>query len=186
MLTTILKVIGLISLSSSACFSQERATMAEKKQAPAQVSERAHQPFYQLSFVARELENDRVVNSRSYLIIVSGERGSIRAVEKVPFASTTGQKNEWQQIEVGMAIDCGQVVELGDKVSLHIMAEISSVAENHGDSAPPPSLPVIKDNRWESIVVVPLKDPTVIYSSDDPASKRKMQLQLTATPIRVD
>jgi hypothetical protein len=32
-------------------------------------------------------------------------------------------------------------------------------------------------------VIVPLKKPTVVFSSDDVASKRQMQLELTATPI---
>jgi hypothetical protein len=32
-------------------------------------------------------------------------------------------------------------------------------------------------------VIVPLKKPTVIFSSDDLTTKHQMQLELTATPI---
>jgi hypothetical protein len=45
------------------------------------------------------------------------------------------------------------------------------------------TLPSIRSNSWSSVVIVPLKTPTLIFSSDDPASKRQMQLELTATPI---
>jgi hypothetical protein len=31
--------------------------------------------------------------------------------------------------------------------------------------------------------VVPIKKPTTVFSSDDPSGNRKMQLELTATPI---
>jgi hypothetical protein len=44
-------------------------------------------------------------------------------------------------------------------------------------------MPTIRQNRWVSTVAVPLKKPTVIFSSDDLTSKRQMQLELTATPI---
>ena len=47
----------------------------------------------------------------------------------------------------------------------------------------PGSAPMIRQNRWTSNVVVPLKKPTVIFSSDDLTTKHQMQLELTATPI---
>jgi hypothetical protein len=43
--------------------------------------------------------------------------------------------------------------------------------------------PVIRQNRWSSNVVVPLKKPTLIFASDDATSKRQMQLELTAAPV---
>jgi hypothetical protein len=182
----IVKLISLVGLTSLTCLSQNNGNTPEKKPPSAPVAERGPKNFYQLSFVARELENERVVNSRLYSIILSSgnERGSIRAGQRVPFSTASGEKTEWQQIDVGVSIDCGKLEELGDKVALHVLAEISNLAETHGDNTPPPALPIIRQNRWESTVVLPLKQPTVLYSSDDPASKRKMQLQLTVAPIR--
>jgi hypothetical protein len=43
---------------------------------------------------------------------------------------------------------------------------------------------LLRQNRWRSDVLVPLRKPTVIFSSDDPTSTHKMQVELTATPIR--
>ena len=142
--------------------------------------------FYQLNFMMQELENERVINSRSYSMILRGgaERGAIRSDQKVPYPSRSGANSEWQQIEVGVNIDCRKLEEVGDQVSLSILAEITSVLESHGEAAPPASVrPIIRNNRWESTVLIPVKKPTVLFSSDDPASKRKMQLLLTVTPI---
>ncbi len=151
-----------------------------------QTVESASKKFYQLTFVVQELDNERVINSRTYTLIMPSdkEKGSIRAGEKVPFTSGTGTTTQWQQINVGVDIDCQRLEEIGNGVSLYIKAEISSVMDTHGENSPPPSLPIIRNNQWESTVVLPMKRPTVLFSSDDPASKRKMQLQLTVTLVR--
>jgi hypothetical protein len=70
------------------------------------------------------------------------------------------------------------VKELQGDVALSVSAEMSSVPEGGN-----PGLPVVRQNKWSSYVVVPIKKPTVIFSSDDATSKRTMQLELTATPI---
>jgi hypothetical protein len=90
----------------------------------------------------------------------------------------------WQQIDVGVNIDCRKLEELGDRVGLSILAEISSVMENHEATSSSSLPPIIRNNRWESTVLLPIKQPTILFSSDDPASKRKMQLQLTVMPIQ--
>jgi hypothetical protein len=44
---------------------------------------------------------------------------------------------------------------------------------------------VVRQAKWSSIVLIPIrKGPTVIFSSDDPASKRQLQLEVTATPLQ--
>jgi hypothetical protein len=43
--------------------------------------------------------------------------------------------------------------------------------------------PVVRQNQWQAGVIVPLKKPTVVFSSDDLTTKRQMQVELTATPI---
>jgi hypothetical protein len=178
-------LIGLTGLISLPCLAQSEASASEKKSASAKTAESALKRFYRLSFVVQELENDRVINSRSYAIIMrETEQSSIRAGEKVPYASSSGAKTDWQQIDVGVSIDCRRLEATANGVSLDIKAEISSVTDNHGANSPPPSQPVIRQNQWESSVVLPVNQPSILFSSDDPASKRKMQLQLTVNPIR--
>lgn len=139
--------------------------------------------FYQLTFVVKEVDGDRVVNSRTYYTSASthGLPSSVRAGEKVPFASGEGTATIWQQIDVGVAIDCRDLEVSGDRLSLRVIASVDSVAAREQNNA---HQPVIRNNRWEAMVSIPLKQPTVIFSSDDPFSTQKIQLQMTATPVR--
>lgn len=179
-------VLGLAGLMSLTCLAQSDSSASGKNSTSPQTAASALKTFYRLNFVVQELENGQVINSRSYTMIMCDmEQSSIRAGEKVPFSSTSGANTEWQQINVGVNIDCRRLEATANGVSLDIKAEISSVMESHGTSRPPPaSLPIIRNNQWESTVVLPVKQPSILFSSDDPASKRKMQLQLTITPIR--
>lgn len=178
-------ILGLVGLISLPCLAQIGPSSPENKPLAQQTVEGAPKTFYQLSFVVQELENERVINTRSYSMIVHGtERSSIRAGEKVPFSSTSGANTRWEQIDVGVNIDCRQLEVTGNRVSLDVKAEISSVMENSKADSPPPSLPIIRNNQWESQVIVPIKQTSVLFSSDDPASKSTMRLQLTVTPIK--
>jgi hypothetical protein len=67
------------------------------------------------------------------------------------------------------------------QLSLRVSAEVSSRSST---SSPDSGTPVIHRNRWESNVVVPVGKPTTIFSSDDVASTRTMQLELKATPVK--
>jgi hypothetical protein len=121
------------------------------------------------------------------MTVAAGMRdtASIRAGSKVPFA-VGGQTSQFQYIDVGVNIDCRYIRELQRDLSISVSADISSVPS---ESAAPtatgaaPPMPIVRQNRWSSLVIVPLRKPTLIFSSDDVASKRQMQLELTATPI---
>ena len=146
---------------------------------------KAAQPksFYQMTFVVKEVDGDRVVNTRTYFTSAStyGLPSSIRAGEKVPFASGEGSSTVWQQIDVGVAIDCREVEMIGDRLSLRVTATVDSVAAREEKNT---RQPVIRNNRWDAAVIVPLRQPTIIFSSDDPFSTQKVQLQLTVNPWR--
>ncbi len=173
---------AIVVLTAFSCFGQ---SAPDKNSAPKPAN--TEKKFYQLNFVVRELEGEHVINSRSYSMTMGTEfRGAIRAGEKVPFASSSsvnGSIQQWQQIDVGANIDCMGLQPIGDHVAVRISAEISSVPEGHSENSPSGALPIIRNNRWESEALLPLRQPTVLYSSDDPASKRKMQLQVTVVPV---
>jgi hypothetical protein len=73
------------------------------------------------------------------------------------------------------------VKEVSGDLSLGVNADISSALQEL--AAPANLAPIIRQNRWNSIVLVPLKKPAVVFSSGDVVSKHQMQLKLTATPI---
>lgn len=141
--------------------------------------------FYKLDFVVREVEGTKVLNARTYSITISTESKApcaIRTQSKVPYMTgpaAVGVKQEFSYLEVGVNIDCRSVTIEPGQLSLHVEADVSSLLAE----APTPGPPVVRQNRWSSAVFVPLKKPTVIFSSDDLTTKRQMQLELTATPI---
>jgi hypothetical protein len=137
--------------------------------------------FYKLDFVVREVEGGKPVNSRTFSAILQVQTqqrevgtANIRAGGRVPYTSGGGL----QFFDVGVSIDAKDLRETKSDVSVNISSDISSVAPEA-----PANPPVIRQNRWSSTVIVPVKKPTVIFVSDDMSSKRQMQLELTATPI---
>jgi hypothetical protein len=139
---------------------------------------------YRLDFIVKEVDAGKVINSRSYsMIIATDEHAAIRTGTQVPFnVSTSPNTSQYTEVNVGVNIDCKSGKELNNQLTLQVKAEISSLAEpTDGSHA---GGPVVRRNTWESNVVIPLKQPTTIFSSDDLASKRKMQLEIIATPIK--
>lgn len=146
---------------------------ADKPAAPT-----SEKKFYRLDFTVRELDGDKIVNSRSYFTMFATEhqRARIRAGSRVPMKFGISTEN----IDVGVDIDASEGRELNSELALWIVADVSSVAAGSETATTPP---VTRHNRWESPVILPLRRSTTLFSSDDPASKHKMQLALTATPI---
>ena len=145
------------------------------------LAESAEPPkFYKLDFVVKEIEGGRMVTSRAYsMLVATDSTGSLRAGSKVPI-STTGDGSPASFIDVGTNFDCKSIKELPQHdLSLFLIAEISSTVH---DSAAP-NHPVIRQNKWSSSVIVPMKKASVIFSSDDATTKGQVQLELTATPV---
>lgn len=132
--------------------------------------------FYKLEFVVKEVDGGKVLNARSYSALVAtnpmNQVCSIRTGSRMPGTPLA---------DLGVDIDCGSVKEIGADLALHVGANITSVLQESAASSDVPK--VIRHNTWSSTVIVPLRKPTVIFSSDDVTSMHKMQLELTATPI---
>ncbi len=138
--------------------------------------------FYKLDFVVKELDDNKVISAKAYSTTVMADernRGaSIRTGNRVPYNTGAG----FQYADIGVNIDCHQARELGTQLMLTITAEISSVPS---DSEPAPNrLPMVRQNKWNSSVLVPIGKPATVFSSDDLNSKRKMQLDVTATAVK--
>lgn len=136
--------------------------------------------FYKLDFILKELDGSKTLSSRSYSLTASTDphssRSSLRTGSKVPV--TAG--SSFSYIDVGVSIDCWNVKETAGGLSMSVTADVSSVPP---EPAPAQAVPVVRQNRWGSDVVVPLKKPTVIFSSDDLTTKHVMQLEVTATAL---
>jgi hypothetical protein len=140
----------------------------------------AEASFFRLDFVVKEVDEGRVVNARNYSAVISTSRlgafpQSVRTGSKVP---VNASGSPYTYIDVGVNFDCNRVVLNGNQLAFDLTADLSSFAEGSKDGAP-----VIRQNRWQSMVTIPLRKPTMVFSSDDLTSKRKTQVELTATPV---
>jgi hypothetical protein len=125
----------------------------------------------------------KVINARAYSMTIStGDTGgsSIRAGNKLPSSTGGSGPGSLTYIDVGVNIDCRAAKEIQDQLALNVAAEISSVAADPSSS----TLPLVRQTKWSSNVIVPVRKPTTIFSSDDPTTKRQTQLELTAIPIK--
>jgi hypothetical protein len=137
--------------------------------------------YYHLSYSVQEVaENGKVTNSRIYTTAIGtnlGPPAQIRTGDKIPIH--TDDKDNIQYLDIGVNVDTRQASEVGSKLALQVSAEISSTIKAPDAAAPP----IIRQNRWQANVLIPIGSPTVIFSSDDLQSKGKLQVEATATRI---
>ena len=138
--------------------------------------------FYKLDFVIKEVEAGKAINSRSFATMLAVQvpgrdapTATIRAGGRVPV--TTG--NNTSYFELGVNIDTRELREIQSDISIYITADVSTIAQDS-----PGTVPVTRQNKWAGTVFLPAKKPMVVFASDDMSSKRQLQLELTATPIK--
>jgi hypothetical protein len=150
-------------------------------QQDAQKSSSPGPQFYRLLFTVQEVDSSgKVTNNRVYSTSIADDHNpeQIRTGTRVPIK--TNDKGEIQYLDIGVNIDCKSAREMDGKLALEVIAEISSLAMETGNSN---ATPIVRENHWQASVLVPLGKPSVIFSSDDLQGKGKVQVELTATRI---
>ncbi len=135
--------------------------------------------YVHLDFTIKELDNGKTVTTRTYSTISSSGSGggcSIRTGDKIPVQTDKGATT---YLDVGVSIDCNSLRLVGNQLALHITADITSQVPEGSKEG----LPVIRQNRWNSSVIVPLGKVTTLFSFEGATTKRQTQLDLAATPI---
>lgn len=84
-------------------------------------------------------------------------------------------------MDVGVNIDRWRTQEIGRQLSINLTADVSSIATPTDPSLHDP--PVIRQNKWQGTVLIPIGKPTVVFTSDSLDSKGGMQVVVTATQI---
>jgi hypothetical protein len=176
-MNTLTKIAAIVFVAGS-CFAQNEPAPGAKET----------QKFFRLDFAVKEFDSGKLANTRKYSMLLgevfgrTSPSGSIRSGDRVPVRSTAANapNPQFSYIELGVNIDCRDVRQIDNNLALNIVGDVSTTA-----SAPDTSLiaPILRNTKWSSSVIVPLKKTTVIFSSDDPSSTRQMQLELLATPI---
>jgi hypothetical protein len=141
--------------------------------------EKPEPKFFKLEFVLREVDGSKVVNARSYTIPAGtdGLPSSIRTGVKVNVGDA--QHPDWT--DIGVRIDVRSLRELQNQLACNVTAEITGLPQDtiSGTSA----RSVMRQYVWSSDTVIPMRKPTVIFSSDSTTSRNQMQVEVTATPV---
>jgi hypothetical protein len=139
---------------------------------------------YRVDFTLTEVNDGKRTNARNYSLITQvGHRDKLRVGGRVPVATTEGPslpQMQFQYLDIGMNIDC-TVQELDGAVLLTSTIEASSVAPQRDEQT---HQPVIRQMRFEIRTVLSPGKPTMISSMDDPTSKERFQVEVTATKVR--
>jgi len=149
--------------------------------------------YYHLDFVVQELGADgKAVNSRAYSTTVttnSRDTSVIRSDSRVPVASGAHaagpplENTQFTYQNVGVQIDVRNAHEIGRQLTLDLTANVNSlggfatIVTNFQE-------PIIRQNKWESWVLIPIGKATVVFNSDDLDSKGSMQMVVTATLLQ--
>ncbi len=132
---------------------------------------------FRVDLVIREKENGTTVNTRNYLMLLEDKAvGKVRASNRVPIPYEKG----FQYMDVGLSMDC-QIVERDADVSVAIQMEISDFAAPGQEKTGPP---LVRSIRSEVKTGIPLAKPTVVSVVDDTATKRRYELEVTATKVK--
>ncbi|MGA7340492.1 MAG: hypothetical protein WBE72_15330 [Terracidiphilus sp.] len=153
--------------------------------------------FFRLDFLVEDLSAEgKVVNSRSYSTTIStSARGtmSIRSGSKIPIVtgsySAGGDakgpsslvNTQFQYEDVGADFDIRNAHEVSSQLAFDLTVALSSVA-----AATDPNLhePVIRENKWQASVLIPIGKPSNVFSSDAVDSKGSTRVLVTATSIQ--
>lgn len=140
---------------------------------------------YRLDFALSEFADGKKVNTRNYSVTArEDEMNKLRSGARYPIATETVDKStQYQYLDIGVSIDC-RVVERGGYLELNAVVDSSVIegADAHGVPAPSTGLgPVIGQMKSDIRSLIRPGTPTMVSSMEDPASKRRFQLDVTAT-----
>jgi hypothetical protein len=148
--------------------------------------------YYHLDFVIDELGSDgKPVNSRTYTTTVNTDSHStmsIRTGSRIPIATGSYSNvasslvnTQFQYQEVGINIDVRHVQEIGRQLALDLTADLTGVASATDQNS---HQPVIRQNRWQASVIIPIGKQSTVFTSDSIDNKGSTRVLVTATPIQ--
>ncbi len=186
-------ILSLFPLVASKAGAQDSSGKQPATATPAQP---VH--YYRLDFIIENLDSaGKLTNSRSYSTIVDTEphtltaipRTSIRAGSKIPIVtgSITNEagkpvSTEFQYVDLGVDLDIRDIHEVGRELVLDLTANLSSEA-SPTQPGQDPNHPVIRTNKWQSQVLIPIGKRTVVFASDSLDSKGSTRVVVTAARI---
>jgi len=141
--------------------------------------------YYRLDFVIRELDGEKLVDTRNYsLWVQSGIANSTSAGSEVPYPSgsftnaSSGTTKSISYRSIGVTISC-RVREDNEGLQIESKLNISDVLPPEQDSDPPTFRKITLDSR----ALLTLGKPTMIGIVEDPASRRRYEVNVFTTKL---
>ena len=149
---------------------------------------------YRLDYVVKELDDNKVVNTRSYSLSMqsSEERGrsfgELKAGSRVPvvtMAFPSGQPAvpSTQYMDVGINIRSQLYLLENSNLLLDSTVEISNLATGPGAEGPSGN-PIVRSIRANTTSEVTANKSNQIAIVDDPTSKHRFEIDVTPTKLR--
>ena len=153
---------------------QESKPASAKPEKPAPVT-------YKLDFTLIELEENTRVNSRNYSLLVEEQAwGRTRIGTRVPV--NMGEGKGIQYMDVGFSLDTRLDQREGD-LRLELRLEINSFVPVEGETTRFRE-PVLRSMRSELAASILPGKATLLTTVDELGSRRRVQLEVTATRVR--
>lgn len=155
-------------------------------QQPQQPSTPGKVGFYRLDFVLHELADAKIINSRNYSMWLKAGRkdnGSLRVGNDIPVQNIPTQEKPagMSYKNIGIALDCFlEETDKGLVAQLH--ASIGEILPPEAHE--PKALPVFRNIAFQSTALLSPGKPILVSSIDDPNSKRRFQLEVTAIELK--
>jgi hypothetical protein len=164
------------------------ASAATAQQQPVPFAPKKDVSFYRLDFVLRELDDGKIVNARSYSMWLKTDSvwaGNLRAGNDIPVATIPTQEKpaEVSYKNIGFQMDCA-LDEIDNNPVLTISGSISAVLPPDQAHDPKSTLPVFRKIAFKSVALLTPGKATMVSSIDDPGSKRRFQLEVTAIKLK--
>ena len=183
----ILVVLGLGSVLLAQAPATSSAESPAKKNAAAgqEATAAPADNFYKLSFVIYELDDGKRMNQRDYSIMgrTSGGQVSARVWTRLPMYS---EEKKVTYVNGGLEIRCSLRDATVGKVQASCDFEISSfvLPEQAVDArSNAPGVPILRTTSTSTLAVLTPGKPTIISSIDDVNSKKRTQIEVTATRL---
>lgn len=142
-------------------------------------AEQSSQPaiYYRLDFVIREMDGNKPVDIRNYSVwIQSGDQGNMSAGSEVPYPSAVTNGVNYRSI--GVTIIC-ILKERNDRPQLELRLNISDALPPEKDS----DMPAFRKISLDSKTLLVLNKPTTVGIVEDPGSRHRYQVDVTATRL---
>ncbi len=183
----LLGMLAMLALASQGAAAQGDKKKENPESAAQNGNAAVNKPLnvYRLDFALSEFVDGKKVNTRSYRVIArEDETNKLRSGTRYPVATATVDKTtQFQYLDVGVSIDC-RIAERGAYLELNAVVDSSDIRDADAHGGRNPSIgqsPVIGQMKSDIRSLIRPGTPTMLSSMEDPASRRRFQLDVTAT-----